>query len=64
MNKQITNRFKSLLWRIGAMSAIALINYMVSNMSGFGLSPEITVLLGLIFGEVTKFLNVNVLSKK
>ena len=53
----LSNRFKSFYWRAGAMMAIALLNAIIENLSSFGLSTELVVLLGLILGEITKVLN-------
>lgn len=60
MTQAVKNRFKSFAWRTGIMVSVALVNYGVANLSGFGLSPEVTVLAGLILGEVSKFLSVEI----
>lgn len=66
MTQAVKNRFKSFAWRAGIMVAVTLVNYGVANLSGFGLSPELTVLAGLILGEISKYLNreVEVIGKK
>jgi len=64
MNKKVMNRFKSFAWRLSMMVIVALVNYVTANYTGFGLSPEITVLVGLIFGEVSKFLNTELSGKE
>lgn len=46
------------------MVSVALVNYVITNMSGFGLSPEMTVIIGLIAGEVSKFLNTELTSEE
>lgn len=51
------NRMKSLLWRTGAMFFAGLVGIFSDTVLNAGLSPQVTVLLGLIFGEVTKWLN-------
>lgn len=66
MTQAVKNRFKSFAWRLGIMVAVTAVNFGVANLSGFGLSPELTVVAGLILGEVSKYLNreVEVISKK
>jgi len=66
MTQAVKNRFKSFAWRTGIMVAVALVNYGVANLSGFGLSPELTVLAGLILSEISKYLNreADVIEKK
>jgi len=57
MNKKVMNRIKSFVWRLSVMIIVALVNYVTANYTGFGLSPEVTVLIGLVAGEISKFLN-------
>lgn len=58
------NRFKSLVWRLSIMVVVALVNYVTANYTGFGLSPELTVLVGLLAGEISKFLNTELSGKE
>jgi len=58
------NRFKSLVWRLSIMVVVALVNYVTANYTGFGLSPELTVLIGLVAGEISKFLNTELSGKE
>ena len=60
MTQAVKNRFKSFAWRTGIMMAVALVNSALANLSDFSLSPEVTVLVGLILGEVSKFLSVEI----
>lgn len=53
----VVKRLKSLLWRAGCMGAVASINAIVENLSGLGLPPVVTTMLGLALGELTKWLN-------
>lgn len=66
MTQAVKNRFKSFAWRAGIMVAVALVNFTVANLSDFSLSPELTVLAGLILSEISKYLNteVQVIEKK
>lgn len=52
-----TKRLKSLVWR-SAMLAIAFaLSQIVEGISTLQLDPSITVFLGLVLGEVSKYLN-------
>ena len=66
MTQAVKNRFKSFAWRTGIMVAVALVNFALANLSDFSLSPEVTVLVGLVLGEVSKYLNreADVIEKK
>jgi hypothetical protein len=46
------------------MVVVALVNYVTANYTGFGLSPELTVLVGLLAGEISKFLNTELSGKE
>jgi len=64
MNTAVMNRFKSFAWRLSMMVIVVLVNYVTANYTGFGLSPELTVIVGLIAGEVSKFLNAELQGKE
>jgi len=66
MTQAVKNRFKSFAWRTGIMVAVALVNFALANLADFSLSPEVTVLVGLVLGEVSKYLNreADVIDKK
>jgi hypothetical protein len=57
MNEQIKNRLKSFLWRLGGMVVVALIGFVVDNETALNVPGWLVVVLGLIGGEVTKYLN-------
>lgn len=57
MNKKVLNRFKSFAWRLGMMVVVILADYVTQNLTGFGLPAYATITIGLIAGEVSKFLN-------
>jgi hypothetical protein len=57
MNQKVLNRFKSFAWRLGMMVAVILADYVTQNLTGFGFPAYVTIALGLIAGEVSKFLN-------
>jgi len=57
-NKQILiNRTKSFLWRLGGFIAVGIVGFVAKNLDLFALSPQVTVVAGLLLGELTKFLN-------
>lgn len=60
MNTQLVNRIKSFFWRAGMMALAAGVAYMVTTISTLELSPSLTAVLGLILGEVSKYLNTQV----
>lgn len=56
--KQILiNRFKSFLWRAGAMVVVALVGFISDNLGLLHLSPVVVTIIGLVLGEITKFIN-------
>jgi hypothetical protein len=59
MNPELIKRLKSLAWRTGMVAAAAIVGYLASpeTISQLGL-PEVSVaFVGLILGEVSKYLN-------
>lgn len=57
MSEQLLKRVKSLLWRALMMALAAFIAYIGQNLSMFELSPGVIAVIGLILGEISKFLN-------
>jgi membrane protein DedA with SNARE-associated domain len=57
MNEQIKNRLKSFAWRLGGMIVIALIGFIIDNGTALNVPTWLVVVLGLVSGEVTKYLN-------
>ena len=52
-----SKRLKSLVWR-SAMLAIAFaLSAIVEGLSTLQLDPSVTVFLGLVLGEISKYLN-------
>jgi len=57
MDEQLKKRILSWAWRTGALLLVVLISNIVELLPELGL-PEITVaVIGLILGEITKYLN-------
>lgn len=50
-------RFKSFYWRSGMMVVAAFVSLLAENVSSFEFSPQVTVVLGLVLGEISKYLN-------
>lgn len=57
INPELVKRLKSFAWRSAGMLVVAGLNFVIENAGLIGLSPLIVVALGLVVGEVTKFLN-------
>ena len=57
MENQFIKRIKSLLWRACVVGVIALINYIVAGIAGVEAPLWVVGLVGLVGGEVTKYLN-------
>lgn len=57
--EKLKHRFLSFLWRLAGFILVAFVGFIADNLGLFGFSPEVTILLGLILGEITKFYNVN-----
>ena len=57
MNRQLENRLKSLLWRAAMMSVVAVIDVVLQELTMFNMPDAVTLILGLVLGEISKFLN-------
>jgi len=55
--EEFIKRLKSFLWRAGAVALIAVLNYTLDNIGGFGFPVWLVGAVGLGLGEVTKYLN-------
>jgi len=55
----LIKRFKSLVWRLGIVSAVFLVDFAIQNLGLFDMPNGISILLGLVLAEVSKFLNSN-----
>ena len=54
---ELIKRLKSFLWRLGGISAIALIGFISENLGMFDLPVWMVGIIGLILGEATKWIN-------
>lgn len=58
-NKELlVNRAKSFAWRLGGMVAVAVLGFFLENLELLNLPDGVIVVIGLIAGEVTKFIKV------
>jgi len=57
MSKELLKRIKSLLWRAGGIGLIAGLNAFMEGLGATGMSVTLIGILGLIVGEITKFIN-------
>lgn len=57
-NKAILiNRLKSLSWRVGMMLGAVLVDFAIANIGLFNMPDGVVAVLGLVLGEVSKYLN-------
>ena len=57
MNDVFKKRTKSFIWRLGGMIFAMLLQFLSENLSILPISNQLTIVLGLIIGELTKQLN-------
>lgn len=55
--QQLVNRFKSFLWRAVMMLGALLIDWILENIGLFALPAQATIVIGLLLGELSKWLN-------
>lgn len=60
----LLKRFKSFLWRTSAIVVIMGLDFAAQNLSLFNLPMSVVVLIGLVLGELTKFIRVNLPAMK
>lgn len=53
----IINRFKSLLWRLGAFCVVAIIDFVLVELINFQVNETILLIISLVLGEISKYLN-------
>lgn len=53
----ISSRFKSFYWRSGMMFIAGFLTIVANSLGDMGITGEYSVVLGLILGEVSKYLN-------
>lgn len=55
--EQLWKRIKSFLWRAVMMLLAIAVQFALDNLTQFQLSPQLTILIGLVLGELSKWLN-------
>lgn len=55
--EQIIKRLKSFAWRAGMMLLAIVVNTALEYIASFNLGAELTLILGLVLGELSKYLN-------
>jgi hypothetical protein len=50
----LRKRIESLTWRISMMSLAFFIDIVIQNLTNFNIPAEYSVVIGLIFGEISK----------
>lgn len=56
-DSQLVKRIKSLAWRVGSMTLAFFVATLSDNLGMLELSPTATMFLGLVLGELSKYLN-------
>ena len=54
----LLNRVKSFAWRLGGMITVAIIGFILDNIGVFNFNPAMVGVIGLILGEITKWIKV------
>jgi len=57
IRKQLVKRVKSFGWRVAVMSVVILLDFGTENAAGIEIPDVLTVIIGLVSGELTKYLN-------
>jgi len=55
--EQLVKRLKSLAWRASAVALVAFLGTVAENLSTLDIPEIYIVVIGLMIGEVTKYLN-------
>ena len=53
----LVKRLKALAWSVGMMAVAMAIDFLLNNIGLFNLPADVTVFLGLILAQVSKWLN-------
>lgn len=64
MNAQFKKRLESFLWRTGMMVLAVFIAFILENLSLLELTPLSVTLVGLVLGELSKFINTQLVGDK
>jgi hypothetical protein len=64
LKAKLLNRLKSFIWRASSMILVMALEEIVTTLGDFSINPVIVMGIGLFSGEVTKYLNTEVIHKK
>lgn len=56
-NYMLLKRLQSLAWRGGMMAIAAFLSYLSAHLGVLEVSAPVTAVIGLVLGEVSKYLN-------
>lgn len=54
---ELIKRLKSFMWRFATMAVAITVSFFADNLDLFHISGEVSVVIGLILGEITKYMN-------
>ena len=57
MNEQFLKRLKSFVWRLGGYLLVLGLTWIADHFGELGLPAYLTTIIGLVVGEITKYLN-------
>ena len=57
ISESLKKRLLSFVWRLGNVMAISGLNFVIDNLSEFGLPLWVAGIIGLATAELTKYLN-------
>jgi hypothetical protein len=52
----VSKRFKSFYWRFGMMFAAGALDLLVESTSTLNVPPQVVIVVGLVFGEISKWI--------
>lgn len=53
----LTKRLKGLGWSVGMMLTALVVDFLIKNLGLFNMPTEVTVVLGLVLAQISKYLN-------
>jgi hypothetical protein len=59
MNEELKSRLKSFAWRLASMIVVTVLAFVIDNAVDLQIPAWGVVVLGLISGEITKYMNNN-----
>jgi hypothetical protein len=55
LNKELNNRLRTFLWSLGWMIVAACIDFALANLGLLNMPSEVTITVGLILTQISKF---------